>query len=104
MLKPLIPVVSDWYAHEFNEIEHITKVHALYGNNHLEKELTTNNSDKQGKSSTTLKLVQVTFHIYSESCDQPLLTTLAGTQFLFFQYKKPPFVLISTLAPPPKFS
>jgi hypothetical protein len=45
MFKPLIPVISDVLSHTFSEAIHIATVHAIYGSNHLEKELSNASPD-----------------------------------------------------------
>ena len=45
MFKPLIPIVSDAVSHTFAEAIHIATVHAIYGSNHLEKELSETSSE-----------------------------------------------------------
>lgn len=44
MLQPLLPIVSDWYGHEFNPIQHQIQVHMVYGKNHLYKDVAESNS------------------------------------------------------------
>lgn len=45
ILKPIIPVVQDALVHCFAEAYHIATVHAIKGNNHLEKELAGSGAD-----------------------------------------------------------
>lgn len=60
MIKPVIPIVCDTLSHIFSETEHIATVHAMYGINHLEKELsntTTDNNSRQASISPEELLV-----------------------------------------------
>ncbi len=45
MIKPLIPFIQDEWDHQFNEIEHISVVHANYRSHHLKIELADTDSD-----------------------------------------------------------
>ena len=49
MLKPLLPIADDWWSHEFNEIEHISLIHAKYRNHHLQKEVADTTSDSENR-------------------------------------------------------
>ncbi len=39
LLRCAIPVACDALSHVFNEEEHIATIHAMYGYNHLQKEI-----------------------------------------------------------------
>ena len=39
MLRPLLPIASDTISDTFAQATHITTIHAKYGSNHLQKEL-----------------------------------------------------------------
>ena len=70
MFKPLVPIVSDAISHTFSEAIHIATVHAIYGSNHLEKELSNTTSDntnsKHQNSSSAEDPVPV--HVSSNVC------------------------------------
>ena len=106
MLKPLIPIVSDWYSHEFNEIEHLTKVHAVYGSHHLQKELfETGSENSKTKTPNSLGAEdQVSFHISPEQNKSTPAVREVTIQFATFKRNTFPSVLISRQGPPPKFS
>ena len=42
-----MPFIEDSFSHTFKEAIHIATVHALYGNNHLQKEVLENTTDNQ---------------------------------------------------------
>ncbi len=105
IVKPLIPIISDLWYHEFNEVEHISLVHAKYGSHHLQKEVADTDSDNNQKGQTNLKSEdQVPFHIsgsvYCSSHDK----AVADKQFLEFILVDISKVPISKQGPPPKFS
>ncbi len=106
MLKPLIPIISDAWSHEFNETEHISLIHAKYGSHHLQKELADTNSDNgKSKSQNTVKSTdEVSFHIVQPVCKFAFATNKSALQYLLFKPGKLPLVLISNQGPPPKFS
>lgn len=70
MFKPLIPIVSDALSHTFAEAIHIATVHAIYGSNHLQKELAdTGSENSNGKHQhTTNGEEQVQLHISANTC------------------------------------
>ncbi len=55
MFKPLIPITSDAWDHQFNEIEHISIVHAKYGSHHLQKEVADTEKDNHQKDQNNSK-------------------------------------------------
>ncbi len=52
MIKPVIPVVCDTLSHLFSETEHIATVHATYGINHLQKELSNTTNDNNSRQAS----------------------------------------------------
>ena len=60
MFKPLIPIAEDFLSHSFSEAIHIATVHAIYGSNHLQKELS--QQEKQSNRPTSLN-GEITVHI-----------------------------------------
>lgn len=104
MLKPLLPIVSDWWSHEFNEIEHISLVHSKYGSHHLQKEVADTSSDNQnGKSENLSKFEdQIPFHVLPKIHDFILVKSKNNNNFLSYDSGKLPFVIISNQGPPPK--
>ncbi len=106
MLKPLVPVVDDWWEHEFNPIKHQIHVHAIYGSNHLQKELADENSNNDNnKNQNTLKSQdQVSFHVSPAISKYGCTLNKSDIQYSSFILNKLPLVLISNQGPPPKFS
>lgn len=59
MFKPLIPIIKDKISHTFAEAIHIATVHAIYGSNHLQKEVSqasgeTNNNHQSVNTEETV--------------------------------------------------
>ena len=106
MLKPLIPIIGDAWSHEFNETEHISLIHAKYGSHHLQKEVADSGSDNsKGKNQNILKSdKEGSFHVAREVYENNFLLSKNVILYRVFKHAKLPFVLISNLAPPPKFS
>lgn len=105
MFKPLIPILSDLWDHEFNEIEHISTVHAKYGCHHLQKEVADSGTDTNQKSQTSLKLDdQVPFHVTTEEHRCIYDKAFNKKHFSIFKLLNFPIVCLSKQGPPPKFS
>ncbi|MDQ6608288.1 MAG: hypothetical protein M3Y85_00495 [Bacteroidota bacterium] len=105
MFKPLIPIISDALSHTFAEAIHISTVHAIYGSNHLEKELANTSSDNaNSKSQKNINTEdQVTVHISANEClyDFPVSEADKSFSLLKFFNLKAGFILKQS--PPPKF-
>lgn len=105
MLKPLIPVFNDLWSHEFNEIEHISIVHAKYGSHHLQKEVADTGADKNQKGQNSLKSEdQVPYHVSVKEFKFDFQISLINKKFLVLKFQKLNLVFISREGPPPKFS
>ncbi len=106
MLKPLLPIVYDCWSHEFNGLEHISLVHAKYGNQHLQKELAENSAgNESNKSQNTVKFEdQVSFHIGQQVIKYNFLIRRNDIEYPHFYPRKLLFVPLSNQGPPPKFS
>jgi hypothetical protein len=105
MFKPLIPIISDVWEHEFNETEHLSVIHEKYGSHHLEKELEeSSHDDNHEKNTNTLKSEdQVSFHVLANEYKHPNNSATFDKQFDFLKYLKLPSVFIALKSPPPKF-
>ncbi len=69
MLKPMLPIVSDTLSHTFYEAIHIATVHAIFGSNHLEKELSDTAPDNAGSKHQNVNLEdQVQVHVSAKEC------------------------------------
>ncbi|MEP7375420.1 MAG: hypothetical protein ABI675_18630 [Chitinophagaceae bacterium] len=106
MLKPLIPIVSDWWQHEFNEMEHLSQVHAIYGNQHLQQGIADTGADNDhSKNQSTLNSEdQVAFHLLVAEYKNDFNSIVADKQFESLKYPKPSSVLIAPEGPPPRFA
>ncbi len=106
MLKPLLPIATDWWSHEFNEIEHISKVHAVYGSHHLQKEVadTSSENDHNKDQNAAKSEDQLSFHVSPEIYQYNVIVSSSDRRYHTFKLSKPAAVFISNQAPPPKFS
>jgi hypothetical protein len=106
MFKPLIPILSDFWDHEFNEIEHISIVHAKYGSHHLQKEVAdTDTSNDNQKGQTSLKSNdEVSFHVLRDEYQFKFPSNNTDVKYGVFEPTKLRFVFIFNQGPPPKFS
>ncbi len=105
MVKPLVPIFCDVWAHEFNDIEHISTVHAKYGSNHIQKELAETDSDTNKKNQSSLKSEdQVAFHISANEIFLNFHVNDFDKKFPLWNLNKLPPAFIHKHIPPPKFS
>ncbi|GEO10818.1 hypothetical protein [Segetibacter aerophilus] len=103
MIKPFLPAVTDWYEHEFNPIQHEIKVHMVYGNHHLEKDMAENTSEKSHNNGGSVKSQDpVPFHVLEQQFESFNISISSDTQYQLFHYNKLLCVFISREGPPPK--
>ena len=101
----MLPVVSDWYQHEFNKIEHLACVHTVYGSHHLEAEIVENSSgtDQNKNQNTSKSDDQVPFHIIVAQYKNEYNSILSGIQFNTPEFLKRLSAVLLVDGPPPKF-
>ncbi len=105
MLKPLVPVFIDFWDHEFNEIEHISIVHAKYGSHHLQKEVADTESGCDAKNQATLPAQdQVPFHLLTVAYSPAVPAAFSCPAVYFYQPAWLPLISLTRQGPPPKFS
>ncbi|MEO7529881.1 MAG: hypothetical protein ABIS69_00675 [Sediminibacterium sp.] len=103
MFKPLIPIISDVWEHEFNEVAHLSLVHEKYGSHHLEKELADNGHNDHAKDSNTLKSEdQVPFHFFTDEYKNTFFSDAFDKHFSLLSCSKLPVISIAREGPPPK--
>lgn len=105
MFKPLIPIVKDTIAHTFAEAIHIATVHAIYGSNHLQKELADTSSDSANNKhqNNTNGEDQVQVHVSFTACAYNFYFANANKYFSSLKlYKIKPGFIVKNF-PPPKF-
>jgi len=104
-VKPLLPIVSDWYQHEFNKIEHLACVHIVYGSHHLQHEIAENSSDTDhNKNQNNSKSDdQISFHIIVAQYKNEHNPVPSGIQFKTPKILKLSSAVILVDGPPPKF-
>lgn len=105
MLKPLLPIVTDWWSHEFNEIEHISQVHAIYGSHHLQKEVadTSSENDDNKDQNTSKSEDQFPFHLIPQTLNYSFTIIKSDNKYFPYHSDRLPFVDISNPGPPPDF-
>lgn len=106
LLKPLIPLIADTWNHEFNNLTHISLIHAKYGNNHLQKELSETASDKKGdkKQHIVNSPVDVSFHLVQPDLNFTFFEAVNNPIYLIFNFEATSFIFIQNQGPPPKVS
>jgi hypothetical protein len=105
MLKPFLPALSDWYEHEFNPIQHEIRVHMVYGNHHLVKDMAENSSQNSDNNHSSVKSEDfVPFHVLGQQIENLHISTTCNKQYQVFNYHKILCVFISREGPPPKFT
>lgn len=107
MLKPLTPVIADIWAHDFNEMEHLSLVHAKYGSHHLQKEVadSSDNDDQNKKATNTLRSEdKVQCHILTERFNPQFNLCLDVVNFPILRNCNFSSIVIIPEGPPPKFS
>lgn len=105
MFKPLIPIIKDKLAHTFAEAIHIATVHAIYGADHLQKEVDQTSSDAaNGKHQNSNNEDQVQEHVSTNECKFDFWN--AKTPQNYFTGSQPAIStgFVSQHSPPPKFS
>ena len=104
--NPLVPIVSDAISHTFSEAMHIATVHARYGSNHLEKELSNTASDNaNSKHQNNINAEdQVPVHVSTNECMFDFCFTRTGKDYFSLKLYKLKAGFILKNFPPPKFS
>lgn len=103
MFKPLIPIIKDKLSHTFAEAIHIATVHAIYGTNHLQKEVDQTTSDAtNGKHQNSNNEDAV--YVSANECEFDFCNAMIRENC--FTYNPTGIVsgFISRQSPPPKFS
>ena len=101
MFKPLIPLISDMYAHTFGEAIHLATVHAKYGSNHLDRALAkAGNNTKEQRNSSPVEVsmvhINASEYLYTFLADKILpLPFLITIEKLYTN-------CLSIFSPPPK--
>jgi hypothetical protein len=105
MLKPLMPLISDAWAHTFAESIHIATVHAKYGANHLEKELSATSSENENNKAHNSVKTEEPFppHLTFTECNDEVSLNAFDISYPVFNLNIPEAVFIFNQAPPPKF-
>lgn len=104
MIQPLIPIIMDEWSHQFNEMEHITRVHMRYGSNHLEKEIfETENDNKNKESGASKSENQLPFHLFYGKKILNLSLEFVTIHYNKFLLQKLPVLFLPVNLPPPKF-
>jgi hypothetical protein len=105
MFKPLIPIVTDSISHVFYKAIHIATVHALYGSNHLQKELADSSSESatdKHQSNTTGD--QVPVHVPAIDYSDEFSLHRMDKHYSFLKlYKLLPGFMLNNF-PPPRLS
>jgi hypothetical protein len=100
----MIPIIKDRFSHTFAEALHIATVHALYGSNHVDKEIETATRNSAKSDHPVKHAENFEVHILSEqfsytSAENNDCKYLTGRKTYFLKQ-----VLISIQSPPPRLS
>ena len=105
MLKPLMPIASDCYAHAFNGMSHIATVHAQFGSNHLQKEMEDMTKGDSGKAGNVTKnITEVPVQVVIDEVVDINFPNNASLDYFSFFLHFFPVSYLALLGPPPKFS
>ena len=102
MIHPLIPIVSDAWGHAFNEVAHISTVHAKDGTHHLEISLAKSSSGNNTKNANKTE-DDVSEHILIK-CESNIPGCVLLTIFPLVDKTKILSIFLLLHTPPPKFS
>lgn len=102
VIKPMIPFVGDRLEHEFNYMEHIATVHAMYGANHMEKEMAADAKDNARQSGSQKTEEPVPVHVTGEEYRHEPFAPDIKISFACFQISNIKDILHPVAAPPPK--
>ena len=98
-------MVGDKLSHEFNYMEHIATVHALYGENHVEKEMADNSDKDESKVPGAQKTEEsVPVHLLNETTEHQYITTIISQPITFLQPFYIKDIFLPVVAQPPKIS
>lgn len=96
-------MVTDAWNHAFAEAQHIATVHARYGKNHLESEISTAANDTNSKNAGSLKASESPYFHILENLDYQLNRYYClNNNLMLFQPQKLPLITALILAPPPR--
>jgi hypothetical protein len=99
IFRPVVPVVSDAVSHAFALSIHLATVHALYGSNHLDKELEKTGSDNNKKntgvgaeeaSGPYVPARECRYGFYAEPAGYVQLLSLAQLEIIYMPIQAPP--------------
>ena len=101
IFRPLVPLVNDALSHIFIDSKHIATVHAVSGDNHLEKEMADGETTNKHSSG---KIAAPDFpHINCATIKYEILAGKFSKDYFSFPPKINPAIFLSIQAPPPKF-
>lgn len=104
LMRCALPVACDALSHIFNEENHIATVHAMFGNDHVEKEIATQEKDSN-KNQTGIKFEdQIAVHLSVEAIALCPDVKNSNSLFSVFRLLKVTSIFLSQPLPPPKFS
>ncbi len=104
LLKPIIPVVNDVFAHTFYKLEHLATVHYENGKYHLHTELEKQDSENtplKNNSTKTSDSETLLFHLKNET-DTFVIDRICVSQISFPYANIPVGISPKILTPPPQ--
>ena len=105
LLKPIVPIVADTFSHTFGESIHLSTVHMVYGADHAEKEVSTENNKSKKSGDHSIKADDFSqFHVVVMEQASPSNAMCFDIEF---SCHPQPFIssfILAQQGPPPKYS
>ena len=103
MFKPVVLLIQDTLSHEFCEAIHIATVHAIYGNNHLQKDIADSNNDTS-KHHNRVITEEAQLHVSSHETTFQVAVKKIEKDYPYSNTCRVKNGFILKFSPPPKFS
>ena len=105
LMRCAIPVACDALSHLFNEEAHIATVHAVYGSNHLQKEIAAGAESDNTKNQATIHYEDlISLHLFSDAFYFTAFCYPDSEPPCHFLMIDPEAVFFTKDIPPPKVS
>ena len=105
LFRPAFPLVSDALSHFFSESVHLSTIHMVYGEQHLQKEMAAENAEsKKSSSHSSEKSIELfAIHLLQSDVQFSFLKRISNYIFPLFLVNKLPLWCTLQNVPPPDF-
>ncbi len=105
IVRPVVPVISDFFSHTFYEAIHVGTVHAKLGSNHAHELMAKETAENNGNKSEQAKNLQdfEQFHIGNNLHKNIYSFVVLSTENADGRKAFLPSTLIARFIPPPRF-